>query len=656
MIQTPPPSSGEKPPAARRSPAILIVLILLLAFAVRMVRIESQPLSGDEAYSAVVWVRSSPGVLLTGVALAVTEPHPPLALLWLNQWARLAGDSILALRAQAVFASLIILAAGYAIGRRLGDRRAAALAALLLALNPFQVWYAQFARDYSLWAAASALSALLMLRAWEKPGRLGRWIPYVFSAIITGYIFYLEVLVFAAHNLYALVKTRLRIGPLRPWLLGQAAIALALAPWYLRPQLFVNSQDYTPNGERANLLWAAQGFLLGDTLPQPWQHPQVKYPEHALGIASAFAAVLVIGSLILLWRRRGREAAAFLTLYALAPPLLLAGLSVITGRHYFHPRYVAASAMPLVLLVAFGLAGLFDSARPARRLAAGAGVGAILLLSVVGLLNYQLNPDFARGPDWVRIMQTLSDQTGKRDLIIRNFPDPAFDYYYEHVYSGGAAHYLLPDSRNAPYEEVAEQLAALTPAYDYIWFLPVRSDSWDAGQTVSRWLSAERQPISDQWIGITRLYQYAAWEPTPDQIERPYTAQFGEVARLVGSRLTPPLDSWEPGTTAAVELFWTPLSQTESSLKVFLHLRGPQAADGSTIWAQDDRFPQEGRVSTQSWQPGALLRDVYSLTIPPDAPPGDYTLAVGLYDPASGARVPLVDGGDTALLLTITLP
>jgi len=659
MTLTPPPSPGEEP-AARRGLALLMVCILLLAFAVRVYRIESQPLSGDEAYSAVVWVGSSLGFLLHDVALAVTEPHPPLALLWLNGWARLAGDSILALRAQAAFASLVTIAAGYAIGRRLGDRRAAALAALLLALNPFQVWYAQFARDYSLWAAASAVSALLMLRAWEKPTRARRWVPYVVSAILTGYIFYLEVLVYAAFNLYALVKTHLRLRALRPWLLSQAALALALAPWYLRPRLFANSQDYTPNGERANLLWAAQSFLLGDTLPRPWQHPQVKHPEHALGIASAFAAALVIGSLILLWKRRSRDAASFLALYALAPPLLLAGLSIVTGRHYFHPRYLAASAMPLVLLVAFGLTGLFDMPRPARlvnRLIAGVGVGAILLLSAVGLLNYQFNPDFARGPDWLRIMQTLSEQTADDDLIIRNFPDPAFDYYYEHDYSGGAAQVLLPATRSAPYEEVAGQLATLTPAYQYLWFLPVRSESWDSGQTVSRWLAAERQPISDQWIGIQRLYQYAAWQPSPDQIANPHTAQFGEVARLEGYRLTPPLDPWQPGATVAVELFWTPLARTESPLKVFLHLLGPQAPDGSTIWAQDDQFPQEGRVSTQSWEPGVLLRDVYTLAIPPDAPPGEYTLAVGLYDPTTGARVPLAGGGsDSAPLLTATLP
>jgi hypothetical protein len=48
---------------------------------------------------------------------------------------------------------------------------------------------------------------------------------------------------------------------------------------------------------------------------------------------------------------------------------------------------------------------------------------------------------------------------------------------------------------------------------------------------------------------------------------------------------------------------------------------------------------------------------VYTLAIPPDAPPDEYTLVVGLYDPTTGVRVPLADGGgDSATILTSRLP
>ncbi|HEC23412.1 MAG TPA: hypothetical protein ENI95_10910, partial [Chloroflexi bacterium] len=380
-----------------------VVLILLLGFALRLYRIEGQPLSGDEAYSAVVWVQSSPATLLNSIALATTEPHPPLALLTLHYWARLAGDSILALRLFATLASLVTIAAVYAIARRLGGRMAALLATLLCALNPFQLWYAQFARNYSLWMAASAVTVLLLLHAWRKPERPARWVPYILSAVFTGYVFYLEAFLLVAHNLFALAKVRLseagrRLRLLLIWAITQASIAAALAPWYLRPELFLNSREYEPNGEPANILWAIQSFLLGDTLPPPLQHPLIIQPEHSLGIASAIASFMVIVSLVLIWRTARRETFYFLAAYSLTPLAILTGLTLITGRRYFHPRYIAASSTAFILVVAFGLEGLTKLPRPSLSLRRGlsmVGAGTIAALSLVGLWNYHFNPAFS---------------------------------------------------------------------------------------------------------------------------------------------------------------------------------------------------------------------------------------------------------------------
>ena len=645
-----------------------VVLILLLGFALRLYRIEGQPLSGDEAYSAVVWVQSSPATLLNSIALATTEPHPPLALLTLHYWAWLAGDSILALRLFATLASLVTIAAVYAIARRLGGRMAALLATLLCALNPFQLWYAQFARNYSLWMAASAVTVLLLLHAWRKPERPARWVPYILSAVFTGYVFYLEAFLLVAHNLFALAKVRLsesgrRLRLLLIWAITQASIAAALAPWYLRPELFLNSREYEPNGEPANILWAIQSFLLGDTLPPPLQHPLIIQPEHSLGIASAIASFMVIVSLVLIWRTARRETFYFLAAYSLTPLAILTGLTLITGRRYFHPRYIAASSTAFILVVAFGLEGLTELPRPSLSLRRGlsmVGAGTIAALSLVGLWNYHFNPAFSKGPEWVRIMETLNDQATPHDLIIFNYPDPAFEYYTTHYFEGQARHVVMPSSRNAPYDRVAAELAALTGGYDYIWFMPVPNDAWDAEQNVARWLEGEKQLISDQWIGVTRLYQYADWQPSERQIAHRRVAQFGSLARLEGYRLTPPVDHWQPGTTVYVELFWRPTARAAESLKVFLHLLGPVGPDGGILWAQDDRYPQGGRVSTQTWEPDSLLRDVYRLDIPSDAPPGEYTVAVGFYDPRTGERISLenpgaADGSDYAAVFTLTL-
>jgi hypothetical protein len=53
---------------------------------------------------------------------------------------------------------------------------------------------------------------------------------------------------------------------------------------------------------------------------------------------------------------------------------------------------------------------------------------------------------------------------------------------------------------------------------------------------------------------------------------------------------------------------------------------------------QDDHFPQAGRVSTSTWQPDTLFRDVYTLPLA-SVPEGIYRLYTGFYDPDTSERL-----------------
>src|SRR5207248_10109343 len=96
-------------------------------------------------------------------------------------------------------------AASYILSLRLLGRRPALLAALLIALNPFQVWYAQDIRSYALWIGFSALTLTALVRAFQRPSNRSYWLAYILLAVLSAYTFYLEVFVFIAHNLYALI-------------------------------------------------------------------------------------------------------------------------------------------------------------------------------------------------------------------------------------------------------------------------------------------------------------------------------------------------------------------------------------------------------------------------------------------------------------------
>ncbi len=127
-------------------------------------------------------------------------------------------------------------------------------------------------------------------------------------------------------------------------------------------------------------------------------------------------------------------------------------------------------------------------------------------------------------------------------------------------------------------------------------------------------------------IGIpTRYYD------VPDDIT-PARFSFAEAADLLGYRLSGDL---APGGALTVDLIWLSRDVTARSLKVFVHLIG---ADGLPA-AQSDSVPVEGLRQTTGWLPPEVIVDTHRIALPATLSPGSYLLEIGLYDPATGARV-----------------
>ena len=76
-----------------------------------------------------------------------------------------------------------------------------------------------------------------------------------------------------------------------------------------------------------------------------------------------------------------------------------------------------------------------------------------------------------------------------------------------------------------------------------------------------------------------------------------------------------------------VNVYWQAVDAMPDTYTGFVHLIGP---DGQLV-AQDDHELGRGFFSTRLWQPGEAVREEYALTIPDDAPPGQYSLQVGVY-------------------------
>lgn len=103
-------------------------------------------------------------------------------------------------------------------------------------------------------------------------------------------------------------------------------------------------------------------------------------------------------------------------------------------------------------------------------------------------------------------------------------------------------------------------------------------------------------------------------------------------------------------------LIWKATATPGARYNVFVHLAD---ADGR-VWAQSDAGPAQWTRPTTGWLAGEYIEDEHSLLLPDDLPVGDYTVWVGLYDPATHQRVtpngPGAEGDGRVRLTSLPLP
>ena len=158
-----------------------------------------------------------------------------------------------------------------------------------------------------------------------------------------------------------------------------------------------------------------------------------------------------------------------------------------------------------------------------------------------------------------------------------------------------------------------------------------------AGQPVTLKLETEskRDELDGLWI-MPQVETGSSWllsDPLPPATTfEAVDAKFGDVVELVGYNVTPPV--LLTGETALVTLYWRLLQETGTYAKVFIHLLDEQGQ----LVAQHDAQPVNNAYPIPIWQTGTTILDEHALELPADLPGGDYTVAVGVYDPDSLQR------------------
>jgi mannosyltransferase len=651
-----------------------MIAVIILAFALRIYRLGHQSIWYDEGVSVYF---SSQGLqdLVAGVS---ADNHPPLHSLALHLWLKLTGQSEFSVRFLSLMSGVLSVPLLFQLGRELFGQRIGSLAAFLLSISPFHVWFSQEARMYTLAALlglASVYILVLLLKKGTGSARRYVWLSYVvvsalglYTHFYVGFVILFENIVFIAQWVLRRIHeyTNHEFTELRTWLLAQLCIFVLFLPW----ARFVATRyaaDATYWEGVLDLVTAAKetfiAFSVGHTLEG----------EAADLAALGFVALAVVGVLASLWERNNGlqnltdvnapSALGIVLLYLLVP--ISALFTISYHRPKFSPRYLLPALPAFYLLMAVGLEKLATSCKPlargSRLLGTVALIGLLCSLGLVSvasagsLANYYDDEKYVR-PDFRSVAEYISSHAEAQDAIILvgGHMLPAFTYYYR----GELPVHPLPESLVLSTKEpldyrAAEQLNSIARGRDRLWLVLWQNRLVDPTDVIldQLMLNCPRLEVGRNFHGFALLLFSLENQPRfATGPEHRLLTNFADQIQLLGYDL----DSFrtEPGQTLHLALYWEALREMERNYLVFTHL----LSNDERIYGQHDKIAGDDTYPTSYWQKGTIIRDKFEIQVLPDTPPGHYTIEVGLYWTEPGIKcLPLKSGGDRVLLVEIVV-
>lgn len=161
---------------------------------------------------------------------------------------------------------------------------------------------------------------------------------------------------------------------------------------------------------------------------------------------------------------------------------------------------------------------------------------------------------------------------------------------------------------------------------------------WPAGPTEVR--ATLRGPAGDvvaQQAIASISVQPLARQTTAPSPAVPLNLRFADGVLLVGVSG----EQAQGGAGTAVRLVWRAMGEPQRDRTVFVHLLDPTGA----VLAQHDSPPAGGAWPLTSWMAGQVVDDVHPLPVAPGSVPPGSLLEIGMYDPATGERLPIAQPG-----------
>ncbi len=653
----------------------LLLLLILLGFSLQLHELTRQDIWWDEARNIDVALRP-----FTQIATAPElDIHPPLYFWLLHLWLRLGGVTvadgplIIAFTARFLGVACGLLAATllFPLGRRLFTTQAALFALLMGLASPFWLAESQETRMYTLGFALLTAAAWFLLPLLNPP-------PVTFSPVnqpprpltILNSQFSINYLLFILFSTAALLTHYNTLFILVAWY-GYLGIVALLSPnrWQrLRAPFFCGLTTVLlflpilPIALRQIPTYANPNLTiptLGDYLWQNWQAYLGGYAFDGAALAGynnqwlwTILAIALIGLLLFFIQPLTNHELRFtfhvsrFTPHILILVWLFGGLGLyyiaVLDRGAFNVRYSSLVTPPLYLLLGVALAGWWRWWRPlgvVSLLFLGLGLGPALYADIYD--SRFAREDVGDLADWLRL------EAGPNDLILVDQKYP-FGFYYERYAINPSVTPQGPEAAPARYlfvdvNELDVRLNEWAGAADQIFWVQWFESDTDPRHGVRFLLDKTGVRAGERDFQGYAVDWWQLQPPTTFVLAenwQPLTLRFGAAVETVAVSLPP-----QPtlvGQKVSVVIRWQRVAGGTASGPLKARVALYDAADNRLAQA-DDRLLNDRHRLPPEWQATDQPLNFYTLDVPTDLVPGNYTVRLLVYDGETQEALPIRD-------------
>lgn len=564
-------------------------------------------------------------------------------------WTDAIGSGPAALRTPSMLAGTTAIPMLYLVGRKLYNGWLGLLAALLLAISPYNVWYSQDAKMYPLALLLTLASVYLFLTALERGDKqAGWWVAYVLITTASYYVHLMAVLIVPVEILYYwlahphrhLPKANSRRAWLSMGLLTLPYLPIALWQVVALGHGSLGQTWFQPVGLLDMLASLGRRFGVNRTIPaEPWET-----------LGSLWFAVLAVGALIFLWYQYRRtdqtnptkKLAIFLTLYLLLP---IGAFYLLTTRiPLYADRYLLIASPAYYLLVAFGLLKLWQSRPIWFKLGSVVALLGILTLVGVALRTYNYSSE-PQKEDWRGAMHWLTQhvEPGDTVFVIPGYLNSAVGYYFKPP--TGVDVVTIPGDLLNDHNDADTNAFLLNAVHDHqrAWLVvsPERYAHDEPKELIQKnWFNYNTTLFTDpaRFVGV-EIYGYSFRQIPGTNLDfYPHTAvtdyNFGDALKLEGYDLIPngagsnaglPPGQARSNDYLHLTFYWRKLNLSSVNYQITVRLLDTNGHDTHTNYTAQ---PLSGYYPTSGWRPDEAFRDFRDLYI--HVPPGQYQVEVSV--------------------------